>query len=259
MREARRRGSDADRRREAIRRNKAELAARRGDADERGLSLLRAGLQPFLDRMSPEQWQTRRAAIVQDLLDRPAEVDLEKARSLRVRSDEMGWYLFLCQQALEDPMCTDISQAQRALPFFAGIGSRWKDAGAVKGLTRKLDELLTDYRKDPDGLLFEVLVALSYAQSGWSVECLEECPARSADLVVRRGDQEIFVECKRLSRQTAYAETERQQFLRLWDRAKRVLLENRQWVWFKGTFHVDPAALPDDFLADVLKAALPIG
>lgn len=259
MGETRRRGSEADRRREAIRRQKAEFVSRMGDADERGLALLRTGLQAFLGRMSQEQWQARRAAIVQELLDRPQETDLEKATSVRVRSDDMGWYLFLCQQALEDPMCMDISQAQRALPFLAGIGSRWAHAGAVKGLTRKLDELLTDYRKDPDGLLFEVLVALSYAQSGWSVECVEEGATKSADLIVCRGDRELFVECKRLSRKTAYAETERQQFLRLWDRAKHVLLENRQWVWFKGTFHVDPGELPDDFLTEVFRAALPIG
>lgn len=161
MGEASRRGSQAERQREAIRRQKAALVARMGDADARGLALLRAGLQPFLDRMSPEAWQKRRAAVVQELLDRPKEVDLHKATSVRVRSDEMGWYLFLCQQALEDPMCMDVSQAQRALPFLAGLGSRWQYAGAVKGLTTKLDNLLTDQRKDPDGLLFEVLVALS--------------------------------------------------------------------------------------------------
>lgn len=230
-----------------------------GDVDKRGLGLLRAGMQPFLDRMSPGQWQKRRAAIVQELLARPAEVDLQKATSVRVRSDEIGWYLFLCQQAIEDPMCMDISQAQRALPIFAGIGSRWPHAGAVKGLTGKLDELLSDYRKEPDGLLFEVLVALSYAERGWTVEFLQEGNAKSPDLLVRRGERELFVECKRMARKTAYAETEREQYLRLWDRAKHALLANKQWLWFKGTFHEDPAALPDNFLEVIFKTTLPIG
>jgi Holliday junction resolvase-like predicted endonuclease len=259
MGEAGRRGSESYRRREAIRRQKVEFVSRMGGADERGLALLRTGLQAFLDRMNPGEWQARRASIVQALLNRPQEVNLERATSVRVQEDDMGWYLFLCQQALEDPMCMDVSQAQRALPFLAGIGSRWAHAGKVKGLARKLDELLTDYRKDPDGLLFEVLVALSYAERGWSVECVEEGNTKSADLIVRRDGRELFVECKRLSRKTAYADTERQQFLRLWDRAKHVLLENRQWVWFKGTFHVDPGALPGDFLTEVFRAGLPIG
>ena len=223
MGEARRRGSEAERQREAIQKHKAELVASMGDVDKRGLGLLRAGMQPFLDRMSPGQWQKRRAAIVQELLARPAEVDLQKATSVRVRSDEIGWYLFLCQQAIEDPMCMDISQAQRALPIFAGIGSRWPHAGAVNGLTGKLDELLSDYRKEPDGLLFEVLVALSYAERGWTVEFLQEGNAKSPDLLVRRGERELFVECKRMARKTAYAETEREQYLRLWDRAKHAL------------------------------------
>lgn len=259
MGEASRRGSLEDRRRLAIKRNKDLLVRQRGDADERGQALLRAGLQPFLDRMSAEQWRQRRKNILEQLDARPAETDLEKATSIRVREDEIGWYLFLCQQALEDPMCTDISQAQRALPFFAGIGARWPHAPKVKGLTRKLDELLGDYKRDPDGLIFEVLVALSYAACGWEVEFLAEQPTKTPDMVARRGDDELYIECKRLSRRTQYAETERNEFLRMWDHAKHVLLDNRQWIWLKGTFHADAGDLPTEFLSEVLKPVLPLG
>jgi hypothetical protein len=45
-----------------------------------------------------------------------------------VREDEMGWYLFLCDQAINDPLCTDVNQSQRILPFFAGLGVRWQHA-----------------------------------------------------------------------------------------------------------------------------------
>lgn len=259
MGEAMRRGSAAERRRLAIRRNKDLIVRERGGADERGQALLRAGLQPFLDRMSADQWHRRRKTILDQLRARPAQTDLEKATSVRVREDEIGWYLFLCQQALEDPMCTDISQAQRALPFFAGIGARWQHAPKVRGLARKLDELLGDYKKEPDGLIFEILVALSYAACGWEVELLAEQPTKTPDMVARRGDDELYIECKRMCRRTQYAETERNEFLRLWDRAKHVLLGNRQWIWLKGTFHADASELPTEFLSEVLQSALPLG
>lgn len=61
-----------------------------------------------------------------------------------------------------------------------------------------------------------------------------------------------------MARATAYAEAEREQYLRLWDRAKHVLMANKQWIWFKGTFHEEPSALPDNFLEDIFKGALPI-
>ena len=70
----------------------------------------------------------------------------------------------------------------------------------VKGLDRKLDELVRDYRQEPDGVLFEVLVALAYAEAGWEVTLIHEGPGKSPDMRVRRGAREFFVECKRLAR-----------------------------------------------------------
>lgn len=259
MGEARRRGSREVREKEAIRRNKAELVRDMDDMDERGRAFLQAGLKPFLDRMSPEQWSARRNNILRSLRDRPVGTELGKAAAIRVRDDEIGWYLFLCQQAIDDPMCTDVNQSQRALPFFAGIGSRWRHAHRVVGLDRKIDQLLTDYRQEPDGVIFELLVALAYAAAGWSVELLEEGSSKSPDMRVVRDNQEFYVECKRLARRTQYAENERNEFLRMWDRAKPLLMENRQWIWFKGVFHVDTPELSTDFLHDVWKASLPIG
>jgi hypothetical protein len=161
---------------------------------------------------------------------------------------------------LDNPVCVDSAQAQRILPFFAGIGERWEYAKNVARLDQKIIESLTHYRKDPDGILFEILVALSYAAKGWHVELLEEKPpAKSPDMVVRKGGIELFVECKRLNRRTAYSEKEQTEFLRLWDKATPVLIQNRQWLWLKAVFHAEVFTLPNDFLAHILQRTLPIG
>lgn len=259
MGEAHRRGTREMREREAIQRNKVELVKQMGDMDDQGRALLRAGLQPFLERMSQEQWKVRRDRILQNLRDRPKETSLEKAQAIRVREDEIGWYLFLCEQAINDPLCTDVSQSQRALPFFAGIGSRWQHAHRITGIDRKMDQLLTDYRQEPDGVIFELSVALAYAAAGWDVEFIKEGAGKSPDMRVVRQHQEFFIECKRMARRTQYAEIERNEFLRIWDHAKPLLLQNRQWIWFKGSFHVDASTLPTDFLHKIWKTVLPVG
>lgn len=259
MGEARRRGTFEARKSSAIKRNKARMLDLMGGRDERSDAALRAGIAPFLARLSPDVWRARRQQILDALKDAEQGIELEKAKSIRVRDDEIAWYLFLCEQALDDPLCMDVNQLARAAPFFAGIGERWAHAARVKGIEQKIDEALHQYRNQPDGLLFEILVALSYAAKGWDVELLEQRPpAKSPDMRVVKGDKELFIECKRLARRTSYAETERNDFLRLWDTAKHVLARNGQWLWFKGMFHEEVGSLPADFLAQAFERVLPI-
>ena len=261
MGEARRRGSREQRSAEAIKRDKKALIEHLGgQADDPCQVALKVALDAFLSRLTPEQWRLRRIAVLDALNSRLDGDNLAEAQSIRVREDEMGWYLFLCEQAIEDPFCTDASQSQRILPFFAGLGFRWQHAHLVIGIERKLDEMLHDYRKQPDGHFFELLVALSYAQSGFQVELINEVRGmKTADMRVSKGDEEYFVECKRMARTADYSQKERNDFLRLWENGKDVLVENRQWIWFKGAFHVEPTSLPDNFLRDIWESALPIG
>lgn len=258
MGEARRKGSFQERQKAAIKRNKKLLVEHLGGRDDLTDAVLRAGIAPFLEKMSSEGWQARRTRVLNALKDRSKETNLSKAAPIRVQGDEIGWYLFLCEQALEDPFCMDVSQVARAAPFFAGIGERWQHAPHVRGLQRKIGELLGDYKNNPDGLLFEILVALSYAAKGWEVEFLEERPGqKSPDMVVRQEGLEFFIECKRLQRRTSYAEKERDEFLRVWDLAGDELVRNRQWLWLKGNFHVEASELPDDFLRNIFASKLP--
>lgn len=257
MGQARLRGTQDERRREAIKLQNAPFVEGLGDPEQ--IDALRAGLKMFMDRLTPEQWRTRRVAVLDYLRGRPQAQELVNAKSIRVQEDEIAWYLFLCEQALEHPGCTDVSQSQRTLPFFAGIGARARHASKVKRLNERVDAVLHDYRKEPDGLLFEILVALSYAEVGWEVEFLPESDKKTPDMLVRLGEQELYVECKRMSRRTEYAEQERNDFLKLWEPVKHLLLSQREWLWFNVAFHVEPSTLPASFLADTIARALPIG
>lgn len=259
MGEARRRGTKSDRVKGAIQRNKARLLEVLGERDIEMDARLRSGIAPFIERLGPEEWASRRSNLLAVLNSYPKGVDLATTASVRVQEDEIAWYLFLCEQALDDPLCMDVNQVARAAPFLAGIGDKWCYANNVVGLDKKIDEVLRKYKKEPDGALFEILVALAYAEAGWDVELLDEQPqAKTPDMRVTKDGLELFIECKRLSRRVGYAEKERNDFLKLWDAAKNVLMQKRQWLWFKGDFHVDVASLPEAFLADIFASALPI-
>lgn len=124
MGEAKRRGTYEARRKNAIKRDKELLTERLGSRDKRLFASLRVALEPFFKRMTQDQWKERRQKLLDNLKVLPENVGLEKAKSIRVQADEIGWYLFLCEQTINDPMCIDVSQQQRILPFFSGIGER---------------------------------------------------------------------------------------------------------------------------------------
>jgi hypothetical protein len=259
MGEAKGRGSLEERKKQAIARSKAALIRWAHAGHEKSLSLVEKGIAPFFGRLRPDEWQSRRNAIIDSLRDITDGKSLAEAPPIRVRSDEIGWYLFLCEQALKDPLCTDVSQAQRALPFFVSIGHRMKFANRVIGLDEKINSLLTDYKASPDGLIFELLVALSYAANGWNVELLpSNPPEKSPDMVVSKGGRRLFVECKRQERSSDYSRIERDEFLQRWEQAKKILIANGQWLWLQGEFHQEIAALPGDFLSSLLASKLPL-
>jgi len=260
MGEAKCRGSFDERKKTAIKRNKARLIKEFVGVDEETNKRLLAGINPFIEQMDADEWDKRRTQILAVLnTHNTDEHDLETAKPIRVKDDEIAWYLFLCEQAVKDPLCNDVSQVARVAPYFSAIGDRWKYADKVEGIENKIKDTLVRYRKDPDGIIFEILVALSYAEKGWGVKFLDENPPeKSPDMVVKKGGKEFYIECKRHQRTSQYSQEERNQFLKLWDKSHVELIKNNQWIWFKGHFHTEISDLPDDFLKNIFKNNLPI-
>lgn len=259
MGESRRRGTYEERKKLSIKRKKDNLVKEIFNRDPSEDDDLRAGIAPFLARMTPKTWQARRLRLLDSLKSIHIATSLENAKPVRVQQDEMGWYLFLCEQALDDPLCIDISQASRAIPFFVAMGQRWQHAHKIKGIDAKIGEVLNKLKSAPDGLIFEILVALSYAEKEWEVEFLDvKPPAKSPDIKVTKNGQSLFIECKRLLRRTSYAERERQDFFRIWNPASKILIRKGQWIWLKGVFHSEVFSLPDDFLSKILEQKLPL-
>lgn len=260
MGEAKRRGTPTERKANAIQRTKRRLASVLEGVNDQTKKALRSGIDALLARMKVGEWEHRKRRLIERLNRIEGPRPLEEALPIRVKDDEIAWYIFLAEQVFEDPLCLEVSQAARCLPFIAGLGAKWQFSSSVTGIFDKIDELLSDYRASPDGLLFELLVALSYAEKGWQVELLKRDPTRKTpDLRIQRGGHVYYAECKRQSRTSEYAEKERTEFLRRWGVAKDVLLKYPQWLWFKCEIHVEVDELPLDFFRKLLTQALPAG
>lgn len=259
MGEAKRKGAREQRIASARTRDKTSTLMSLGhDPNSTNMKALKAALKLFTDVLDDGVWVQRRSAIVDSLNSIPKARSLLQTDAIRVRSDEIGWYLFLAEKAIQDPLCIDTMQSQRCLPFLAAIGKRARLASEVVGLAGKLKECMWDYKLDPDGTLFELNVALAYAEAGWTVSFIPSKPgAKSPDLFAERGGMRLFVECKRQSRRSDYAELERDEFLRVWEPVPELLRTNGQWLWINAIFKLDAADVPDDFLVNLLRENLP--
>ncbi|NDZ15548.1 hypothetical protein [Variovorax sp. WS11] len=172
MGEARRRGTAEQRVKEAIARDKAKLYRAMGiNLTSPEDQALRTTLDAFLAHLDEGEWESRKSAIVERLETTKA-TTLWATRPIRDQQDEIGWYLMLAELALTDPLCQETNQAARTLPFLTAIGKALAHRERVERLDEKIKEVVGDFRHSPDGVLFEILVALTYAGHGWNVRAV---------------------------------------------------------------------------------------
>lgn len=207
----------------------------------------------LLSYFKPGEWEARRRKILKEIAKKDL-YDFDRFSILEKHTDKICLYLVLAELAINDPMCGDSSQAAKSLPVMFGIGRIWHRKESVLNFDKKIVEIIGNYRKEPDGLLFEVLVALNYADLGWQVEMLLVAPnEKTPDLHVQSGDSKFFVECKRQSRQSAYSNAEGVAFEKMWQRAQNeITVKNLQDFWLDIVFHEELHKLPEDFLNNVI-------
>jgi hypothetical protein len=111
-------------------------------------------------------------------------------------------------------------------------------------------------RAQPDGGLYELLVALAYQRGGWTVEFTPEAPGvrRTPDLSVRRTHSRLAVECKRMA-PSSYGRRERA-------RAQELATPVHAWCRDRGrsliveaVFFAELETVPDDYLLTAVAGA----
>ena len=131
--------------------------------------------------------------------------------------DQFAWYLFLGEAFTDHPWNYEPVYGCRVIPVLAAIGRSLDTLIALPGFTARAERLLGAEKSQPNGVLFEMLVAAKYANAGATVEFVSEVPGRKRthDLNVCLDGKEWAVECKRME-VGQYVEKERQLMRELW-------------------------------------------
>lgn len=225
-------------------------------------SEIRSALNWFLSFLSEADWKTKKAKIYAHLKStleprgKPVSLSSESARLL-YPSDKIAWYLFLVDSYLDHVEDYEFAQGARILPVFKLLGRYINilrtTAGVedvVKGMFKK--------KKDPDGVLFELAIAVLYVRNGWvNVEFLPEAPPlKSPDIHVSKNKLEAFIECKRMSKSSTYSEKERLCWLKLNEPIKKYLENKLKPLIIEIVFHVELETLSPEFIQRELVSKL---
>lgn len=209
-----------------------------------------------------KNWRQRVDAIEAQLeLRHASHVTHEAAKvfePVSISDDRAAWYLYLIDTLLHSPQKYEPSQGARVVPIFKRLGTDFEMLKAVKGVDDRVERMLTSGKQNPDGALFELLVALVWLRNGSEeVELLDEAPPeKRPDIRALIGQEAWYIECKRFDRTSAYSEQERRKWLRMWKRGGDVLIDRRYSVVLDVVFHVELESLPDDFLVTELCGKL---
>ncbi len=179
---------------------------------------VRRALDWCLSFISADEWKRRRLAVANRLYDAALGViQADDKGKLYNQKDSFGWYLFLAEASLDHLGNYDPTYGSRVVPVFQSIGRNLETIKTIVGVEDRIRRALTNERAQPNGTLFELLVAACYARAGGTVLFVPEQKggSRTHDLDVHIGGVDYAVECKRMET-GEYSERERQKMRELW-------------------------------------------
>lgn len=222
---------------------------------------LRRAVDWFRSFMPEAKWPARREAAARRLYETAVGQvkDGDKGRFFS-ENDVFGWYLFLCEAQLDHIGNYDPMFGSRVVPVFTAIGRNLPLLLDVGGVEDRARRIVNKERKQPNGGLFELLVAAAYRKAGAEVTFIEELKgkAKTPDMEVRLGDKVWAVECKRMET-GEYGERERSRMRALWGPSAQWLARQGMSVFCDAGFDIEIDAVPDGYLRDKVRAWLADG
>ena len=209
---------------------------------------LRRAVDWFKSFMSPQQWIERREKAARRLYAGALGIKVGDGRFFDSK-DGFGWYLFLAEAMLDHIGNYDYLYGARVVPIFLAIGRDLHLLKEVDGVESRVARMVGKERGQPNGGLFELLVAACYARAGAKVAFAEERPgqAQTYDMDITLNGRTWAVECKRME-VGEYSESERLQIGRLWSGCSMLLGTLEQNTLCKVSFKVELKTVPDDYL-----------
>lgn len=214
---------------------------------------LRRAVDWFASFMPDEDWRRRRFASLERFINAATgnlAQDPSGAGRFFSQDDQFAWYLFLGQASLDHPTVYDFMFGSRVLPLLRAIGRSLELLKGVEGVAQRVERMVGSERRQPNGGLFELLVAAAYRREGADVRFLPEEPGgkKTHDMDVRIRGREWAVECKRMEI-GEYTEKERARAREIWLPTARELQQRGLNVLAKIQFTSELDAVSPDYLA----------
>lgn len=175
-------------------------------------------------------------------------------------NDTFGWYLFLADAFLDHPWNYEPMYGSRVIPVFDAIGRNLNRLKGVENIEERLARLVGSERSQPNGGIFELLVASAYLRAGGTVAFHPETrgKGKSYDLDVEIDGLKLAVECKRMET-TDYGEKERMHMRHLWRGASDLAKSMDRSTFANVTFGVPVFDVPESYLVGKVDAWLRSG
>ncbi|MFC0409760.1 hypothetical protein [Roseomonas elaeocarpi] len=171
--------------------------------------------------------------------------------------DAAAWYMFQANAYAQERLHWIPEEAARIVPSLTRIAMELGDLSSISGVEERVSRFMNAERAQPDGGLFELLVALAYKRHGWKVEFVPEMPgiARTYDIKVEKGRRRWAVECKRLNR-SGYEMKEKMRGKQLAKPLHELALNASRSVVVQVAYKVELHEVPDDYLVRHLRTFL---
>lgn len=222
---------------------------------------IKAFYKLLVDRLGADVWAERKAAYVKRIRERESKLNIKlpiEPQLFMPAEDDIDWYILASYLAFDVPVSDSAYSSRRIYPYAMAIGAAADQLRNVPNVNAVLDKMLAN-NNQPEKQLFELLTAALYLKNGYEVSFIPENSItwpngkrRSPDLLVKFGDLELYVECKRADKQTTYSLSEEQAWASIWVQLSNHMLNAAPWSIIDLTFHDQVADVP---VVEVIKLA----
>ncbi|WP_257385054.1 hypothetical protein [Tahibacter caeni] len=222
---------------------------------------LRRAVEWFRSLMPRQQWVKRRENAARRLYQTTLGRNITDPKGTRVfdPNDTFGWHLFLAESHLDHIWNFEPIYGSRVVPVFRSIGRNIERLLDIEGSKKRVRKMIASNASQPNGTMFELLVAAAYSRIGAQVKFVDESKtSKSHDLDILLKGVSWAVECKRME-VGDYTEQERLKIGSLWSNCTAFLEGVGANALCNVQFFVELSAVPSPYLKEKVDAWIESG
>lgn len=201
----------------------------------------------LVDRLTKEVWSQRKAEYLKKIRQKELQFNIKQPIEPQLfypEENDIDWYMIASYLAFDFQYSDCAYSSTRIYPYAMAIGSVADKLRKVPNINNVLDKMLANNNK-PENQLFELLTASFYLKNGYKVSFIPENSItwpdgktkKSPDLLVKSGELELYVECKRSIKQTKYSEVEENAWSKIWKQLSAYMHKVAPWCVVDLVFH----------------------